>query len=467
MLRHARFDESERSKSRRGTPEVSVRTLFFACAASLSCLLPAPPALARFGDLDPSFGNGGIALYPLSENGACIAEGSAVAVHPDGHIWVVGDTRTGPDDAQVDAAFLKLDSQGAIVADDFGYEGSQLRAIAINAATGGIFIAGNQGNAVSVRALNPDGSFDTSWGTNGVTGIVVNGDFGHQTTVSDMQIDVGGSLYLVGQYNGSGTAQAMLAYLNPGGMLQSAEQVTSKGFDVVPTSLTIVPQGQKLLFSGYENGACTNQEFDVTFSGGFHFTRDSGYVSPDYVFSGTSGCFIDTSATLTIDGQLIEAGRILNTDGSWTAFARRVAANGSLDGVATVFDMSPWGENSPRKVLPLQQGDLIPHESVLAGFTGMDDTGSPGAWAASIDNNGAIQGDFGNSGTTLIDFDPEDHASGKVFGAAFDAHHRTILVGTYATGVSDAAGNDCTDIFVARLQGPFWDDFIFVDGFDD
>jgi hypothetical protein len=443
-----------------------VRVFFLDCSSLLG-LLCAPAALARFGDLDPTFGTGGIALYPLSENGACIAEGSAVAVHPDGHIWVVGDTRTGPDDAEVDAAFMKLDPQGAIVADDFGYERSQLRSIAINAATGEIFIAGNQGNSVSVRALNSDGSFETGWGTNGVTVVAVGGDFGHQTTVNDMQIDVGGSLYLVGQYNGSGTAQAMLAYLNPGGVLQSAEQVTSNGADVVPTSLSIIPQGQKLLFSGYENGACTNQEFDVTFSSGFHFTRDIGYSSPDYVFSGASGCFVDTAAPLTFDGQLIEAGRILNGDGSWTAFAQNVAANGALVSLATVFDMSPWGENSPRKVLPLQIGDVVPHESVLAGFTGVDDSGSPGAWASTIDNNGAIQGDFGAGGTTLIDFDPQDRASGKVFGAAFDARHRTILVGTYATGFSDASGNDCTDIFVARLQGPLWDDFIFIDGFDD
>ena len=41
------------------------------------------------------------------------------------------------------------------------------------------------------------------------------------------------------------------------------------------------------------------------------------------------------------------------------------------------------------------------------------------------------------------------------------------LVGTYDTDVSDASGNDCTDIFVARLQGPLWDDPIFIDGFDD
>ncbi len=467
MLRQRdRHAVGDRSEAQHDHPEVPVRTFFLVCIASLPCLLPAPLALARFGDLDPSFGNGGIALYPLSENGACIAEARAVAVHPDGHIWVVGDTRTGPNDSQVDAAFLKLDSRGEIVADDFGYESSQLRSIAIYPPTGGIFIAGNQGNAVTVRALNADGSFDTSWGTNGVTGIAVNNDFGHQTTVNDMQIDVGGSLYLTGQYNGSGSAQAMLAYLDPGGALQSAEQVTSNAFDVVPTSLVIVPQGQKLLFSGYENGACTNQEFDVTYSGGFHFTRDASYSSPNYVFSGTSGCFIDTSGLLRNDGQLIEAGRILNSDGSWTAFARGVSANGALNGSATVFDMSPWGENSPRKVLPLQEGDLAPHESVLAGFTGVDPSGSPGAWAGSIDNNGVIEGDFGTGGSTLIDVDPQDNASVKVFGAAFDAHHRTILVGTYDTGVSDASGNDCTDIFVARLQSPLIDDLIFVDGFD-
>ena len=440
-------------------------TRLLVCIAALPCLLPAAPALARFGDLDPGFGNGGIALYP-AQNGACIAESNAVAVHPDGHIWVVGDTRSGPNGAEIDAAYLKLDAQGAIVASDFGSDSAQLRSIAINASTGEIFIAGNQDNVVTVRALNPDASPETSWGTNGVTGIAVGGDVGHQTTVNDMQIDVGGSLYLTGQYNGSGHGEAMLAYLDPGGALQSVEQVTSNGSDVVPTSLVIVPQGQKLLFSGYENGACTNQEFDVTFSGGFHFTRDASYSSPDYVFSGTTGCFIDTAGLIRDNGQLIEAGRVSNSDGTWTAFARGVSANGALNGTANVFDMSPWGENSPRKVLPLQEGSLAPRESVLAGFTGVDASGSPGAWAGSIDDNGVIEGDFGNGGTTLIDFDPQDYASGKVFGAAFDAHHRTILVGTYYTGVSDADGNDCSEILVARLQSPLIDDFIFVDGFD-
>ena len=42
----------------------------------------------------------------------------------------------------------------------------------------------------------------------------------------------------------------------------------------------------------------------------------------------------------------------------------------------------------------------------------------------------------------------------------------SFLVRRVDTGASDAGGNDCTDIFVARLQSPLWDDFIFVDGFD-
>lgn len=43
------------------------------CLTWLPGLLPATHALAHMGELDPSFGNGGIAYFPLSENGSCLA----------------------------------------------------------------------------------------------------------------------------------------------------------------------------------------------------------------------------------------------------------------------------------------------------------------------------------------------------------------------------------------------------------
>ncbi len=63
----------------------------------------------------------------------------------------------------------------------------------------------------------------------------------------------------------------------------------------------------------------------------------------------------------------------------------------------------------------------------------------------------------------MINFDPGDQATGYALGAALDRYGRVMMVGTHYTGASDANGNDCSEIFAARLQA---DDAIFVDRFD-
>lgn len=439
---------------------LAIRMILMACL--LSCVLSAHQAIAREGDLDPSFGQGGIALYPLSENGSCLAGANAVAVHPDGSIWIAGWVR----DAAIperDAAYLKIDARGNVLFSDFGYEQTELRGIAIDAATGEIYVAGNQGNVVSVRALNSDGSFDTGFGNNGVRGIAIDGDMGHQTTVNDLQLDAGGSLYLTGDYNGSGQQQAMLAYLTSDGTLQAAQAVTSDPTDHIATSLAIQPPDGHLLVSGYTSGLCATEDFDVTFTSGFHFTPDAGFSSPLYGPT-DQACFVDASAVLPADGSLREAGRVVDNTGTWTAMWQKVDANGALTQAMLLFHMSPWGDNSPRKVLLVKNGTLTDSiRWVVVGFTGVDATGTPGAWAGRFRNDGSFDPLFGNGGSTLINFDPQDNASGQAFGAAQDRYGRIIIVGTYDTGTSDPSGNDCTEIFAARLQGL---DTIFRDGFD-
>ncbi len=439
-----------------------MRTFSFVCLGSLLCLLPIRNALAHAGELDPSFGQGGIAYFPLSENGSCLAGANAVAAHPGGSIWIAGWSRDAANPER-DAAYLKLDESGHILAEHFGYEQTELRAIAINAAIGEVYIAGNQGNIVSVRALNADGSFDTGFGNNGVRGIAINGDMGHQTRVNDMQIDAGGSLYLTGDYNGSGVQRIMLAYLTANGTLQSAEALGGDFTDFIATSLAIQPPDGHLLVSGYTANSCATDDFDVTFSGGFHFDFDPNFSSPNYGFSGTTACFVDASAVVNYDGSLVEAGRVLNTDGTWFAMWQRVDANGALSDPANPFYMSPWGDNSPRKVLVVPSETTGGYRWVLVGFTGVDAIGNPGAWAGRFRTTGSLDPFFGNGGSTLINFDPSGHASGQALGATLDRYGRVVMVGTYNTGTSDAGGNDCTEIFAARLQG---DDVIFIDGFD-
>ena len=331
------------------------------CAAVSLAALPRLAA-AHVGELDPSFGTGGIAYFPLSENGSCLSGASAVAVHPDGSIWVVGWARDAANPAH-DAAYLKLGASGQILADNFGYEETDLRAIAINDANGEIYIAGNQGNVVSVRALDSGGNFDTSFGNNGSRGVAVNGDVGHQTTVNDLKLDPGGSLYMTGNYNGTGVQQIMLAYLSIDGTVQSVEAMTNNTDDFIPTALAIQPPSGRLLVSGYTDGSCANEAYDVTFSTSFHFTPDTSYMSPRYGFAGTAGCFVDSTALLNDDGSLIEAGRVLQDDGTWFAMWQKVDANGALSDVGHPFYMSPWGTTHRARCCPFRTA----HSSIANG----------------------------------------------------------------------------------------------------
>ena len=119
-------------------------------------------------------------------------------------------------------------------------------------------------------------------------------------------------------------------------------------------------------------------------------------------------------------------------------------------------------------MLPLQEGDLSPRGIRARGIHRRRRYGKSGAWAGSINNNSAIEGDFlGNGGTTLINFNPEDHASAR-FSAPLSMRtiSRKILVGTYDTGVSDVSGNDCARHIRRASAKSDPDDFIFVDGFD-
>ena len=124
-------------------------------------------ALAAPGDLDPSFGTGGIVI--TSFGGADVA--SAVAVQPDGKLVVAGRTniagntvfalaRYNPNGG-LDPAF----GTGGLVTTDFGST-DQAFAVALQG-DGKIVTAGRRGSDVIVARHNADGSQDTLFGSNG------------------------------------------------------------------------------------------------------------------------------------------------------------------------------------------------------------------------------------------------------------------------------------------------------------
>ena len=138
-------------------------------------VLVAAPATADGapGDLDPSFGAGGIARA-----GDAVSSANAIAVQPDGRIVVAGSTAGDPGfdwrlvrlnpDGTPDASF----GTGGVVTTDFGGDYDIATAVALQP-DGRIVVAGYEGDDsgadrdFAVARFNADGSLDPSFGAGG------------------------------------------------------------------------------------------------------------------------------------------------------------------------------------------------------------------------------------------------------------------------------------------------------------
>ncbi len=113
------------------------------------------------GDLDPTFGRGGVVTLPIGTS----ATGYAVGLRPDGDIIVTGDAT----DGQPVIATAALRPDGSLDG-GFGdqgvaeFRGSSVNAMMIDGA-GRILLAGC---GAALGRLNADGSIDTSFGHGGV-----------------------------------------------------------------------------------------------------------------------------------------------------------------------------------------------------------------------------------------------------------------------------------------------------------
>src|SRR2546427_807683 len=174
-------------------------SLLFALAASIS---------AAPGDLDPTFGNGGIVITQRlngNNNGNNLYAALAMAIQPDGKIVVVGEGFTSPSDSW-DFAVVRYNPDGSldnsfgggIVNTPIGNSQDHANSVAIQADRK-IVVAGSSGNLLNsyfvIVRYNPNGSLDTSFnGTGNVITSVVNGGSG----ASDIAIQTDGKIVVAG-----------------------------------------------------------------------------------------------------------------------------------------------------------------------------------------------------------------------------------------------------------------------------
>jgi hypothetical protein len=431
-------------------------------AALSLALLPASKAGAHAGDLDASFGQGGIAYYDSTFTGTCRRSAAAVGVQPGGSIVLAGsEYDAGGREAVV---VEKLDDIGRVIAGEtttFTGQDSQSRALGIDALSGYVYVGANVGNIGYVFGYRPDLTINSGFGTGGSVAIATFGDLDHDTRINDLLVD--GDIFLAGTYDGAGFGQMMMSRFGADAGNPNPISYGIFSGDNVATSLGEYGDfyGIHVILAGYDSNECFVAGFKPVYVPGgdeWNFDFDPRYADRQYGYGGTQACFTDTFHVFQDTGEQLAAGRVVNGDGSWSAYFQKLAAGGADGGVFRIFDMSPWGDNSIRKILVQADGKWI-----MAGFTGVDASGVPGAWAGRFNADGSTDASFGAAGSTLIDFDSQDYAYGQALSAALDRYGRVLLAGTEWTGVSDVDGNDCTVAFIARLQS---DDVIFIDGFD-
>jgi uncharacterized delta-60 repeat protein len=288
------------------------------------------------GDLDPTFGNGGIAMANRGNNPIVqLYSASAMAIQPDGKIVVVGQGVGEPHGANWECAVVRFNPDGSL---DTSLGGT---GIVINPVGHGFYSVAIQpdGKIVVVSSVaigtfavvryNPNGSLDTSFNGSGIVLTPVDSDGGGPSSVA---IQTDGKIVVAGS-NGDNSF-AILRY-NPNGSLDTT--FNGSGLVITPDgnaySVAIQADG-KIIAAGESRGVVSQR--------GFTLVRYNSDGSLDTSLNGTGivitpvGDAGSGASDLAIqpDGKIVVVGLGLAAHGSFffAHFAvARYNPDGSLD----------------------------------------------------------------------------------------------------------------------------------------
>ncbi len=302
-------------------------------------------AVARYnanGSLDLSFGGGtGIVTTPISvgHDGAW-----AVAVQTDGRIVVAGEAYVDPNTSTTAFGIARYNTDGSL---DMSFDGDGIRTVVVGIRSpayamtlqsdGKIVIAGDStavnGGPISatVVRLNPNGSLDVSFDTDGIATAQV-GSFDNIRTVA---IQEDGKI-LIGGYAFTATADIAVVRFNANGTLDTSFDGDGKVTTPIGTSAEyiqslaiqrdgkIVGAGASVVGVTYHSALVRynpNGSLDTTFDG------DGIIVSP--------GGYQYKSVAIQLNNEIVAAG---GAPGGNIAEIVRYKPNGSLD----TFGSFPW-----------------------------------------------------------------------------------------------------------------------------
>ncbi len=359
--------------------------------AVLTCLilglLPAA-AMARPGDLDPSFGNGGKAT--IAFGGADAAWGTVE--QPDGKLVLVGQTATD---------------------------------------------ASSPANCAVAR-LSPNGSPDSSFGAAGKATV----DFGGDDACFSGALQSDGKIVVAGKTTSSGVDQWALARLNADGSLDTSFGTGGKSIITWGSSggravsVSVQPDG-RIVVVGLTSTAATQSDFtalrltsngsiDTSFGTGGHTIVDFG--GDDHV----------EAQARQSDGKIILAGDSTAGMSGHNFAAARLNPDGSVDstfgaGGKVVLDFG--GDDGADAVALQPDGKVLLAGSTTAGASGGDFA------LARLNSDGSLDASFGTGGKATVDFGGADVA----FGLALQPDGSVILAG------GTASTTDAEQFAIARL----------------
>jgi uncharacterized delta-60 repeat protein len=405
-------------------------------------------APAADGDLDPTFGIGGMVTTDI---GRSTDIGNAVAVQADGKLVAVGTTYKNNDFSGEDFAITRYNTDGTLdltfgrggkVRTDFPGLAAVPSSVVIQP-DGKIVVAGGAfplftfaGNFEVVR-YNSNGLLDKSFGDGGI----VTTTFPEGSYASDVALQADGKIIAAGTVfvdfiigDSSDTDFALARYNSdgtPDTTFGGGGQVMTDfvGMEDDAFSVLIQPDG-KIVAVGSANDAATNYDFAAAryLSNG---TIDStfgvaGKVRTDF---GDQNFDRARSAALQSDGKIVAAGFAISHNGGVQNFAvARYTSAGLLD---TTFSNDgktqiDFGDccQSANKVLLQSDGKII-----TVGYANTEDSDSD-FLLARLTATGSLDSTFGVGGEVRTSF---GDLNGGANGAALQSDGKIVAVGFQAT----------------------------------
>ncbi|MFN2513497.1 MAG: hypothetical protein ABR568_19015 [Pyrinomonadaceae bacterium] len=402
-------------------------SLLFALSTSIS---------AAPGDLDPTFGSGGIVITSGSDPNH-LNTVWAMAIQADGKIVVVGDGTLGSfawdfavvrynPDGSLDSSFGGTGITTQLTA---GYEGASSVAIQ---ADGKIVVAGNR----YVVRYNPNGSLDTSF--NG-SGIVITPGVGALA----MAIQADGKIVVAGSGVSGSTSDFALVRYNADGSLDTTLNGTGKVITPGGSANSVAIQSDGKIIAAGSNYDGSNSAFTLV--------RYNADGTLDTSFNGTGKVITSVSNSggdardlaIQTDGKIVVAGYSLAAPGSERTadFAVvRYNPDGSLDtsfgGTGKILIPVSDSHDSATSVAIQPNGKIV-----VAGSSGSN-IGSDFA-VIRLNPNGSLDTSFNGTGKVITSVgDSYDHASS----VAIQADGKIVVAGDTGSDVN-------AEFVVVRYQG--------------